>query len=78
MFIFPETDNFFVAAPICRYGSPQVRHAVCSIVLQRIVGMCGGQQGFRVGRKEQQTAYAYAQGKKARAEIEEEVGNVKV
>ena len=41
----------------CRYGSPQVRHAICSIVLQKVMCMAV------ICKDVQQEAYMYAQKK---------------
>lgn len=39
----------------CRYGTPQVRYAVCSIIMQRVVGMT------HVSNEDQKDAHGYAQ-----------------
>lgn len=38
----------------CRYGSADVRYAICSVIMQRVVGMA------HVSREDQQHAHAYA------------------
>lgn len=50
-----------------RYGNARVRYAVCSIIMQRVVGMGS------VSRDDQQAAHAYAE-KKRRSENMEGVG----
>ncbi len=38
----------------CRYGNAEVRYSICSVIMQRVVGMT------HVGREDQQHAHAYA------------------
>jgi len=37
-----------------RYGNEEVRYAICSVIMQRVVGMT------QVSREDQQHAHAYA------------------
>lgn len=39
---------------MCRYGSAQVRYAICSIIIQRVTGMAC------IAKQDQQAAHAYA------------------
>lgn len=61
-----RADNPFVAD---RYGSAEVRHAICSIIMQRVVGMT------HVSREDQRAAYRYALEKMKAEEKEEEEGH---